>query len=75
MKIIDKKDVASLIKDGDTLLISGSGGSGSPEALIKSIMDSYLKTSHPQNITVSCGISPGNLTNDDVGMNMLAKKD
>ena len=74
MKIIDKKEVASLIKDNDTVLISGSGGSGSPEVLIESIMDSYLKTSHPKNITVSCGISPGNLTNDDVGMNMLAKE-
>ena len=74
MKVIDKKEVASLIKDGDTVLISGSGGSGSPEALIKSVMDSYLETSHPKNITVSCGISPGNLTTDDVGMNMLAKE-
>lgn len=74
MKVIDKKDIPSLIKDGDMIAISGSGGSGSPEALIKSIMDSYLKTQHPKNIGVTCGISPGNLTNDDVGMNMLAKK-
>ena len=74
MKIIEKKEVASYIKDGDTVLISGSGGSGSPEALIRSVMDSYLATKHPNNLTVSCGISPGNLTNDDVGMNMLAKE-
>ena len=74
MKIIDKKEVASLIKDGDMVAISGSGGSGSPEALIRSIMDSFLKTKHPCNIGVTCGISPGNLTNDDVGMNMLAKE-
>ena len=74
MKIIEKKEVASYIKDGDTILISGSGGSGSPEALIRSVMDSYLATKHPNNLTVSCGISPGNLTNDDVGMNMLAKE-
>ncbi len=74
MKIIDKKDVASLIKDGDMVAISGSGGSGSPEALIRSVMDSYLSTGHPRNIGVTCGISPGNLTNDDVGMNMLAKE-
>ena len=73
MKIIDKKDVASLVKDGDMVAISGSGGSGSPEALIKSLMDSYLQTNHPRNIGVTCGISPGNLTTDDVGMNMLAK--
>ena len=74
MKIINKNKVGELIKDNDTVLISGSGGSGSPEALIKSVMNSYLKTGHPKNITVSCGISPGNLTKDDVGMNMLAKK-
>lgn len=74
MKIIEKEMVASLIKDNDTVLISGSGGSGSPEALIKSIMCSYVEKSSPKNITVSCGISPGNLTEDDVGMNMLAKK-
>ena len=74
MIIIDKKEVASLIKDGDMVAISGSGGSGSPEALIKSVMDSFLETHHPCNIGVTCGISPGNLTNDDVGMNMLAKE-
>ena len=74
MKIIDKKEVASLIKDGDMVAISGSGGSGSPEALIRSVMDSFLETHHPCNIGVTCGISPGNLTNDDVGMNMLAKE-
>ena len=74
MKVIDKKDVASLIKDGDMVAISGSGGSGSPEALIRSIMDSFLSSGHPCNIGVTCGISPGNLTDDDVGMNMLAKK-
>lgn len=73
MKIIKSDEVGKLIKDNDTIVISGSGGSGSPEILIKSVMDSYLKTNHPKDITVSCGISPGNLTNDDVGMNMLAK--
>ena len=72
MKIIDKKEVANLIHDGDMVAISGSGGSGSPEALLHSVMDSFLKTGHPKNIGVTCGISPGNLTNDDVGMNMLA---
>ena len=74
MKIINSKDVASLIKDGDMVAISGSGGSGSPESLIRSVMDSFLSSGHPRNIGVTCGISPGNLTNDDVGMNMLAKE-
>ena len=74
MKIIKEDDIGKLIKDKDTVVISGSGGSGSPEALLRGVMNSFLKTSHPRDITVSCGISPGNLTNDDVGMNMLAKK-
>ena len=74
MKVIKKEEVASLIKDNDMIAISGSGGSGSPEALINSVMNSYLKIKHPRNIGVTCGISPGNLTDDDVGMNMLAKE-
>ena len=74
MKIIEQEYIGKLIKDNDTVVISGSGGSGSPEALIKGLKDAYLNTGHPKNITVSCGISPGNLTKDDVGMNMLAKK-
>lgn len=73
MKVIRSEEVAKLIHDGDTVAISGSGGSGSPEALIKSVMESYQKNQSPKNITVTCGISPGNLTDDDVGMNMLAK--
>lgn len=73
MKIITKEELGNLIKDNDTVCISGSGGSGSPEELLAGIKESYIKTKHPSNITVSCGISPGNLTMDEnVGMNMLA---
>ena len=74
MKIIDAKKVASLIKDKDTVAISGSGGSGSPEALVASLMNSYKRRKTPKDITVVTGISPGNLTNDLVGMNMLSAK-
>ncbi len=73
MKIITKEEAAKLIKDGDMVAISGSGGSGSAEAILKGMMDSFLETGHPCNLGVTCGISPGNLTEDDVGMNMLAK--
>ncbi len=73
MKIIEAKDVTSFIKDNDTVAISGSGGSGSPEALLKSLMDSYNQHKTPKNITVVTGISPGNLTKDYVGMNMLSE--
>ena len=74
MRIIKAHDLRNLIHDNDTVAISGSGGSGSAEAIIKGISDSFVKTGHPKHLTVTCGISPGNLTNDEVGMNMLAKK-
>ena len=74
MKVIKREDLGKIIKDGDRVAISGSGGSGSAEELIRGISDSFVKTSHPCNLTVTCGISPGNLTNDEVGMNMLAKE-
>ena len=74
MKIIKESEIGQYIKDNDTVAISGSGGSGSAETIIKGISDSFVKTGHPRNLTVTCGISPGNLTNDEVGMNMLAKK-
>ena len=61
MKIIKKEEVGKLIKDGDMVAISGSGGSGSPEALLHGVMDSFLKTGHPNNIGVTCGISPEGL--------------
>ena len=73
MQVINSSDVTKYIKDGDMIAISGSGGSGSCEDVIRAIRDSYLKTGHPRNIGVTCGISPGNLADDEVGMNMLAK--
>ncbi len=73
MKVIACNEVAEYIKDNDMVAISGSGGSGSCEAIIRAIRDSFLTTGHPANLGVTCGISPGNLTEDEVGMNMLAK--
>ena len=74
MKIIKSDDVASLIKNNKTVAITGCGGSCSPEALLKSVRTSYDKYQVPNNLTVVAGISPGNLTTDLVGMNMLCKK-
>lgn len=73
MKVVSSSEVVKYIKDGDMVAISGSGGSGSCEAVLKAIKGSFLATGHPRNLGVTCGISPGNLTEDEVGMNMLAK--
>ncbi len=74
MKIITEKEVCKYLKNNDTIAISGSGGSGSPECLLHAIHNSYQKSKKPRNITVVTGISPGNLTTDDVGMNLLSPK-
>ncbi len=72
MKIISKESVGKLIKDKDMVAISGSGGSGSCETILKGIYESFQSTGHPKEIGVTCGISPGNLTENLVGMNYLA---
>ena len=74
MKVITQEKAATLIQDGMTVAIGGSGGSGSPEALLHALKDRYIKTAHPHNITVIGGISPGNLTMDEVGMNIIAQE-
>ncbi len=73
MKVISAIDAAKLIKSNYTVGVSGSGGSGSPESILKAILNRYKKTKFPKNITVTAGISPGNLTYDDVGMNCLSE--
>ncbi len=72
MKIIEAQEITNYIKNYDTIAISGSGGSGSPEALIAALMNSYQEKQTPRSITVVTGISPGNLTTEPVGMNMLS---
>ncbi len=74
MKIIEAKEVANLIQSNDTVAITGCGGSCSPEALLKSIKDSYQENKIPKDLTVVTGISPGNLTEEMVGMNLLSEK-
>lgn len=73
MKIVSADDVVKLIKSGDTIAVSGSGGSGSPDAVLQALQNRFKSTKKPNNLTVTSGISPGNLTYDDVGMNCLAE--
>ena len=48
MKIIKAEEVGQLIKDNDMVAISGSGGSGSCEAILRAIRDSYIKIIIPK---------------------------
>lgn len=73
MKIVSAQDAAKLIKSNSSVAVSGSGGSGSPDAVLIALHDRYMATKAPKNLTVMAGISPGNLTYDNVGMNCFAE--
>lgn len=72
MKIVSVEEAISYIKDNSSVTIGGSGGSGSPEALLHGLEARFVGTGSPKNLTILTGIAPGNLTADDVGMNTLA---
>jgi len=71
VEFITKEQAVKLIKYKDFVGISGSGGTGSPEGLLNALKKVYDEEQKPKNITVLSGISPGNLTNDPVGFNLL----
>ncbi len=72
MQILTAEEVVKKIKSNSTVGISGSGGSGSPDAVLIALQKRFVKTKQPKNLTVTAGISPGNLTYEDVGMNCLS---
>ena len=50
--IPDLATAVSAVQDGMTVMIGGFGGSGAPIELIHALIDQYLKTGHPKNLTV-----------------------
>jgi propionate CoA-transferase len=52
MQIISAGQAAELVRDGDAVLISGSGGGHSvPEALLAAVEERYLREQAPRNLT------------------------
>lgn len=72
MEFINKKDAVKLIKNNANLLISCFGNYSYPSALLKEIRNSFNENRRPNNLNIITGISPGNLSYDDVGLNLLA---
>ena len=72
MKIISCDEAVRFIQDEDMVGISGSGGFGSPENLLIALRKRYESEHKPRNIGVTCGIFPGDLTRNYVGVNNLA---
>ena len=72
-KLISSKMAARLIKDKSTVGIGGFGAYGAPETLLQALADEYEENHHPVGLTVTCGVSPGDNTRENVGLNRIAK--
>ena len=58
-KIVSLEEAVNQVKDDAMLVVGGFGSYGSAEELLEGLADRYEKTSHPKNLTVVCGIAPG----------------
>ena len=72
-KLISSREAIQLIRDGMTVGVGGFGAYGAPETLLQALADQYEETGHPENLTLTCGVSPGDNTRDNVGLNRIAK--
>jgi propionate CoA-transferase len=71
LKIVPIKEAVSYIKDGDLLLIGGSGGGHAvPEALIVGLEERFLSEGSPQGLTLLHPVGLGD--NIDQGVSRLA---
>ena len=66
------EDVSSLIQDNCVLGISCFGGWLGADLVFSALRDRFLATGSPSQLTVFGGILPGDLTDLDHGMNLLA---
>lgn len=62
-----------LIQSGSTLAVGGFGAYGAPETLLQALADRYASSGSPENLTVVCGICPGDNSKNNVGLNRIAK--
>lgn len=68
MEVVTFKEAVSLIEDGDTLMIGGSGGGHAvPEKLIVALEERYLASSNPRNITLLHPVGLGDMDTQGVG--------
>jgi propionate CoA-transferase len=58
-KVISASDAVALIRDGDTIAVSGFVTQGAPEALLKALGERFKETSSPANLTLLFGGGPG----------------
>lgn len=72
MKFIGIDEVVNKFKNDYNVAIAGFGNFLVPSNLLKIIKNSYLTTNFPNNLNIITGVSAGDLSQDDVGLNIIA---
>ncbi len=69
-KVSSSADAIKVINDGDTVLVSGFVGIGTPDELLVALEKSFVETGHPRDLTLVFAAAPGDA--GDRGLNRLA---
>lgn len=72
VKFITAAEAAALIQDGQTVALGGFGAYCGPDGLLNALAEAYKATAHPAGLTIVTGISTGDNSQNDVGMNRIA---
>jgi len=68
---VNASDAVELVRDGDTVCVSGFVTQGSPEAVLAALGEHFEEYGHPNNLTLLFGGGPGDY--GDRGLSHLAK--
>src|SRR5258705_7755375 len=71
-KIVSADEAIAIVRDGDTVCVSGFVGIGTPDELILGLERRFLKERHPSNLTLVFAAAPGD--GKERGLNRLAHK-
>ena len=73
-KFITPQEAALLVQDHSALALGGFGAYCGPDALLEALSVRFQETGHPAGLTVVTGISTGDNTQNDQGMNRIARE-
>ena len=71
-KIVSVEEAIAIVRDGDTMSVSGFVGIGTPDELLIAIEQRFLRERHPADLTLVFAAAPGD--GKERGLNRLAHK-